>query len=902
MEGGTHNVSATLSGGVCVGSPLVVRLAGLPVGVLDRLRFEESSAQVRELVRLRTSLTVQGSALAEALHEVIGSAAGRAEKPRLVGLRRALHQSRRPGGGEWNEQIAGALPADVAGRLSDWIAQLDGYGRLRAELAGVLAAETRAKHAELREIARHPAFRRALSQASLPLFAELEKWLADPDRRPRRQSVLRLARYVVRAAAKTSPFSTFTVSGAGTWVEQGPALSFPPAAAVGCVLELDGIVLASLSKTICQHPRLLRSLRLRVNPSVTFHGDTIVFVGPPPAEPIVTMSATAAVRECLRIVGQEARLTIAEVCDRLAGSASDSAEDIERFLGALVDVRLLEPQAPVPDQSADPLAELSGWLTEVEHGRFADVGALVERVRSHLCRPVAAADIEGHLARRHALGVALGELANRVGHLDEAVVRRHRDAFHESAVFTAPAVECARSPWRPALEDLDVVRRWLAALDPALPLRLALSAYVRENFGPGAAVPFLLVHRAVREELARRDKPVTAGAGAETSRLLHASALVPAAALAESALPRLRELDRIQREARGALLPAERGDGIVQVEPASLAEVVATWPGWVTPPRSLGCYVQVFGAGEALQLVLNVAHTGHGRGRTRILHLIREAEGTVPPADACPAESDAVLAELSGTFAASLNRRLPGVPYEIDYPAVSSDRPAEQRIAVGDLRVLHDPETDLVRLTSVRLDREVTPLHLGMMADILLPPAAHLLAQAFGGTYYVHPSRPLLAGAADLAVPPTVVHSPRVAVGRVVVQRAKWIAPTPCVPVRAKGDGDADYLLRIAMWLHEHGVPTRCFVRMWGSSLRDADGFAARWDAWVFDKSHKPLYTDFSSWFAVDAFERLLHRCGPVVVFEEALPAPEDAVDTGLDGPRVSEYLVELSERSGTGD
>ena len=32
-----------------------------------------------------------------------------------------------------------------------------------------------------------------------------------------RQSLLRLAKYVARAVAKTSPLSTFTVSGLGTW-------------------------------------------------------------------------------------------------------------------------------------------------------------------------------------------------------------------------------------------------------------------------------------------------------------------------------------------------------------------------------------------------------------------------------------------------------------------------------------------------------------------------------------------------------------------------------------------------------------------------------------------------------------------------------------------------------------
>jgi hypothetical protein len=64
-------------------------------------------------------------------------------------------------------------------------------------------------------------------------------------------------------------------------------------------------------------------------------------------------------------------------------------------------------------------------------------------------------------------------------------------------------------------------------------------------------------------------------------------------------------------------------------------------------------------------------------------------------------------------------------------------------------------------------------------------------------------------------------------------------------------------------------------------------------DGWIFDKSRKPVYVDFTSWFLVLVFERLLTADVRVVVLEEALPAPDQA------DPAVTEFLLELTDRSG---
>jgi hypothetical protein len=246
--------------------------------------------------------------------------------------------------------------------------------------------------------------------------------------------------------------------------------------------------------------------------------------------------------------------------------------------------------------------------------------------------------------------------------------------------------------------------------------------------------------------------------------------------------------------------------------------------------------------------------------------------------------TDPVVVEISGVFDYSVNLRAPIAPYEIDYPFTTSDRPDGERIPLSDLTVVHDAEADLIRLRSNQLGVHVLPAHLGMLGDTLLPPAALLLLSAFGPSHLVHaaysPVYPL-----DTDVVP--LHLPRVEVGRVTLQRARWFVPIAQVPARAAGEDDAGYLLRMVAWLRASGIPERCYVR-----VMDPD---AEWRSQFFSKARKPMFVDFANFFLGVAFEHMLKDRGGLVIFDEALPPPEGGCGLDPADPRVTEFIIELS-------
>ncbi|MEV4353058.1 lantibiotic dehydratase [Nonomuraea sp. NPDC049625] len=841
------------------GPPVAVRTCGVAAAELESLRWDESYALVTRLLAETARVEADGRRLAVALGDVIGHLGASGARPALVGLRRALHTGRLPAGREWGSEAGAALPYGLRGEVEEWVRRARECAGLRARLPEVVARESLEKEERLRAAAAEPAFRRGLALAGGELAADLERWLADAARRPKPQKLLRLAKYLVRAAVKTSPYSTFTSTGRAVWGGAERHLE-----GVVPVLEVDGA-------------RTLSDDWVRVNPSVALAGGMAEFIGPPPGEALVSIGVTEAVAACLRVAegGEWVRR------DRFAEVLGAEPAAVAKFLDKLLTVGLLEAR---PDDS--PLPDLLDGIRRTE--RATDPSTVRHELArliaaAHACRAAADTTKSAAPAERAAWGGAGGGgTAGGAGGADAkratrgggraAVVGRDRGdsgvgrpVVHEVAVCVEPVARLNPARWRGGLADLDVVRRWLAVFDAKHPMRLAVADYLTTRYGPDPAVPFLTLHRHIQRELAG-----TGEAGRELRAFLGSSAAWTRP-LATSALPRIRELEHLRAEARSLALDAEDPDGTCRVTPGRLAAQLESWPSWIAIPASSACYVQ----SVADTLVLNVVHGGHGRALRRLDHLVERAGGHPEPPRLQDPEG-AVYAEFSGDLGSTLNARPPSTRYEIDYPHSPGTRPPGLRLPLTDLHVTLCPDSGLPELRSKRLGRRVVPLHLGMAAEFRLPPAARFIERVFGPGYLLHPSSPPLVRMGR--VPSEVTRYPRVEAGRVVVQRRRWLAPGATLPVRAKGEGDAAYLTRLIAWADGYGVPHRSFVRAWPEQTGDKGQ----------DKARKPLFLDLANLFLVRNFERQIRGCA-FALFEEALPDP---------GPeRVTEYLIEVGGR-----
>ncbi|MEV6158631.1 lantibiotic dehydratase [Nonomuraea sp. NPDC052129] len=834
-----------------------VRVAGMAVGDLEDLRFTRTWSLVDELLDTSAMVASEGAALSEALHEVIGDNARPDLKPLLVALRRALFSTRTPQARTRSEEVLRVLPDGLDQRITAWLGHLERRDALEGALLGVLAAERREKTTRLREVVAADAFRQGLAQSSPVLSAELDKWLAgQADAVPGRQTLLRLTRYVARVAAKTSPYATFTAAGFGHWTEHGPAVVPAQRLVRRGVAELHPFVVERIWRALADRPELIDRVRLRVNPSATEDEGRIWFLGAGPSEPIRSVPAVDAVRAVLDAVRTATYPTEPALRARFRHDGQAA-----RLVAVLLEAGLLERRRPYADQSGDPLGELITWLP-ADHPAADALRRLDEAVATYPDLTCAAE--RAHRAQQideQARSLSLGEGLVRLitPNLGEKPVRLVTPS-PETTLLIGGVTRCGKERWRPVFDDLDVVRELLGLLDMDLPVKLAATALFREKYGPSASVPFLRFYRQAHQ-------------AAELRGLLHP----PPGGNSGDGPPALAELRRqTWRTLRAA---GEDPSGVIRVDPALVRKLAAGWPRHVRAPRSICCYGQALTTPQGPGLVVNTIACGYGRGLGRLHHLLAQATDGIPVLDRHEiSEIDHhEVAECLGAFGTSLNLR-PAVGRAIDYPFTTDD--SLDALPPAELRVSFEGERQLVVLRDAD-GSEVRPMHLGLLAPYLLPPAYSFLVRVFGEPPVALQPGQRLGGGRESGG----WRWPRLEVGRVTLARARWRLPAGELPTPGKGESEAAYLVRFARWLAEHGIPRRFFARVIPADR--AKGF--------FTKARKPLYVDVANCFLLFDLARAASDPGDLVVLEEVLPDLADNPRYGDDGTRVTEYMFQLT-------
>ncbi|MFI9363541.1 lantibiotic dehydratase [Kitasatospora sp. NPDC053057] len=579
-----------------------VRVAGLPADVVERLVDHRLRRELLALSRVAAELTAGAAALSERCHAVIGALEDPVAKPKLVALRRAVHQLRDPARLLAEPQVAAALGDELAADVAEFGRRLGRYRADRAQLPTVLAEATRAVDAGLREIRADPRFDQGLAHASPTLYEVL-------GRRPGRQELIRLAVYAARAAVKTSPFSTFTASGLGRFVPEGPALRWAATEQARSIVELDLSVLTPLAAGST-------GATVRVNPSARLVADTVRFLGPAPAEELLTVPLTPPLRHCLRAAA--GRPTLAA----LTAGFPAPPEQAAGYLRSLVTSGLLLVEPDFDDHGIDPVRQLAE--------RVPALVPLREGLRAY-------GSSKG--ADRVVLGAALHERLRDLG-----TTAKLRDVVTEQSVIPGVVVEAGLPSWQDALDDLALACRLLAVFDCTLPFKLAIAAFIRERFGAEAPVPF---DRFYAELL--RD--------GHEARRLHPAAVAfdmtgLTATLAASPVAEVRHLVDLVAEVRRALPDRQRIETVLRALPA-----------WVRPVGSVAVYAQRDGD----QLIVNAVNSGFGRARSQVRRLLRHVADDPLPVDAVYPGTP-TYAEFTHTLATSLNQREPALPDRLDYP------------------------------------------------------------------------------------------------------------------------------------------------------------------------------------------------------------------------------------------
>ena len=337
--------------------------------ILERLRLERTMKLIAELLKREQWLRAQAEILSEALYQVIGTIEEKRIRGSLMALRRAIYQLQTPKQRDLTSQAWPTLPGELATQIATWLGQLEERQSLLLSGTAVLEADAQEKHPELQQIARNELLQQGLVLASKDLYADLMNWLRISAEKPDyldRQLEVGLMTYISRAATKTSPFSTFTSSGRGRWVDEGAAFRATCHWSRHSMIALNQIIMQYILHALEGWPEVRASLPLRINSSLVEEGTSLSFLGWKGGEAMIRLASSHTLQQLLLILRGAEGLSYGELVQRLVeGGGAQRRAEVERFLDQLVAVGLLEARLPVADQALDHLSQLLDWLQQL---------------------------------------------------------------------------------------------------------------------------------------------------------------------------------------------------------------------------------------------------------------------------------------------------------------------------------------------------------------------------------------------------------------------------------------------------------------------------------------------------------------------------------------------------------
>ncbi|MFB7575214.1 lantibiotic dehydratase [Streptomyces sp. NPDC056165] len=893
----------------------VLRAAGLPIETVHGLRCPGTRRWSDAVLAEEERLTAAGAALSDLLHALVKSTTGPDEEPGdatvrrgLLNLRRQIFNNRLPAESEAAVRLVTELDGETGRRTAQWLRDRARLEELRATGADLIAGELQESRRALRDVLTDDRLRLGLLLASPALDGRLDAYLRDTSPRPgnRLRKIERSAlTYLYRTACKTSPFSTFTGIGLGTFAgdprDDGAALRTGEDWVSH--VRLNVVALARLTELITADPARRRDLPVVLSPGWGRDADRIRYVRHVMTAGDDSAAVTFdAVRDRLFFLrssgtlerllewlgGHEATVRHRDLVDWLQSEHDAGRDECERYASALLDLGMVQvPVLRADVHSRDPLRSYQDALRSLGASWADRLAHLLDGPADCLAR-YPGADVSERRTLLSTLRSQLLDVQRELGAAEPALPQTlvYEDVSTGDDLVCGPAVLSGETG-----RALRAVEGVLPLFDLTLPQRITLLGFFIARYGRGGRCDDLLglVHD-FHEDFFDQYVSFTS----KRASFDEDGAYVPEENwLGQS---EMKALDRARRHFHEGMCALWRqhggGNGAEEIElPDGLLSETAAELAQLTShfiPQSHHLQLSRPPGGRQ-QVVLNKSYGGLAFPFSRFTHLY---DGTAPAADtAAPGFSDALREEMAarspdgavfaevtgGPVSSNLNLHGRLTDHQIVCPGETSSVPEEARIHLDDLYVEHDEPSGRLVLRSRRLDREVVPVYLGYLVPIALPEIPRTLLLLSPSTMAPFD---VWAGVPEGEPESGVTRRPRVRHGNVVVSRRGWTADAEVLPARRPGAGEEEDYLEWRRWQRAHGLPDRCFATV---SHAGQGPIGA-----------KPVYVDFDSPLSLAAFDALVERKpGTRVAFREMLPAEDGLHLISRRGRHVAELAVE---------
>ncbi len=243
----------------------------------------------------------------------------------------------------------------------------------------------------------------------------------------------------------------------------------------------------------------------------------------------------------------------------------------------------------------------------------------------------------------------------------------------------------------------------------------------------------------------------------------------------------------------------------------------------------------------------------------------------------------AIPADLDTNF--QIHPPLCAYVFDFGQPGISG----VDKLPLGDFTLRFDQETRCLNLHSRTLGCTVEPIHLGFLRDINLPDSLFLLRalsprlrdETLSERVAIHQSLDMNCMYAG-STPP--LFRPRLVVGHLVLERARWIIRADEIPVSEPGEKDIVYIDRLFSWLAAKGLPRQCTIQPLELNMHAT-----------------PQFLDWASPYVTSVLRHLSrgtsHSPETFLLIREHLPLCEETPMIRNGKPHVAEWVLQASFR-----
>lgn len=879
----------------------MLRVAGLPISVLDTLSAPQTAEALKQMQQLRAWSAHSKENICAKIETYVGKTERDDLRKFLINFKREVFNDRTPK--KSILELQDEIPVELCEALHAWENNKRELEQLQEQAAQLFQQELLQNRLSLQTSINHPNFLNGLVFSSRDMWHKVSKYMQTPIEQHHarlRKAESSLLQFLTRVAGKTSPLSTFTPIAIGQWhtsseLHQLDVLENNPIS----VVDINHAVVERILLGVSQRPDSRSFISYKLNPSMTIRGNKLHIIKRTDdsklrpkvfntVEQPVTLDYNPALQFIHRIYQEsnQTELNYEKLVEYFCQATQQERQQVEHFLGQLINLQIIVPSTQSYEQTDDKLGESIHVLEEIMTPVARQVREQLQSIHQLLKAYVSGSPSE----RLHILEQIEALLAVCFKTIEYTVAEESlKTPIYEDAYIKADNLQLAKSSLHEPLEDLAMWQKLTPLLDSNYRLQSMIATAFVEKYGEEGCCeqPLDFVSELV---------PIMKKWGESLLPSVSAKELVDESEDMQQ-LNQVKNrfliylLEKMAQEEDEVVLPKEDVEHFATQIPQAIQHR--------TVSQSYFCQWGRDAQGQDF-IVTNQMYHGYSMFFSRFLKQYpEEVTENIRQYLKGLFSADETLAEYSGTFGFNANLHPALAELELSISSLPLGRRTDRTVAFETLSIKYDKRKHRVYLAHPKHGK-INVLYLGFLMPFSLPLIVRALSQMFNSgnistLFIMHKERSLTAEESL-----QIRTYPRIKIGKVVLSRKKWIVPNQQLPVKEKSESDFEYFARLHAWISQLNLPRKVFVRLIPMNEAEAQAQANQDDQTTLEEidftKFKPQYIDFEGPLFIKMLEKLIKDTTYGMVIEEMSPQTEE-LPLHIEGePYVAELLIELSQ------